>query len=442
MNSQFAHPDVVVVGGGMAGLSAACYLARAGVAVTLFEKAAGLGGRAATQKYEEYCFNRGVHALYYGGAASQVLQELGITYGGHKPKGYFVLHEGKPHLFPADPLTLLRPDLLDVADKLELTRLLPMLAMLKAHELGRVSIQEWLEQHVQRPRVRQLLASIARTFTYTAALEHVSAEVFVTQMQLSLKHNVRYIDGGWQTLVDGLRRAAEQAGVHIVSSTRVEAVEHQDGHVQGTRLRDGSIVPASAVIIATDPQEAVKLVDEGTYPALRQMVDAIVPIQVACLDVALRRLPSSRYPVVFDLDRPRFQTVQSLFTKIAPQGGALIHTIKYLDPAHPTDPREDERDLEDLLDTLQPGWRDVLVKRIYLPRIEAISMLPTPNVGGFAGRPGPQVPDIAGLYLAGDWIGAEGYLVDASMASARQVARLLLQGELRSVQQKLLLEVQ
>jgi phytoene dehydrogenase-like protein len=146
--------------------------------------------------------------------------------------------------------------------------------------------------------------------------------------------------------------------------------------------------------------------------------------------------------VVFDLDRPRFQTVQSLFTKIAPQGGALIHTIKYLDPAHPTDPGEDERDLEDLLDTLQPGWRDVLVKRIYLPRIESISMLPTPNVGGFAGRPDPQVPDIAGLYLAGDWIGAEGYLVDASMASARRVARLLLRGGLRTMKQKLPVEVQ
>src|SRR5690348_10873067 len=49
MESQLIETDVVIVGGGLAGLSAAAYLARGGVAVTLFEKAAHLGGRAATQ---------------------------------------------------------------------------------------------------------------------------------------------------------------------------------------------------------------------------------------------------------------------------------------------------------------------------------------------------------------------------------------------------------
>ena len=76
---------------------------------------------------------------------------------------------------------------------------------------------------------------------------------------------------------------------------------------------------------------------------------------------------------------------------------------------------------------MQPGWRDVLVKRQYLPRIEAVGTLPTASGGGFAGRPGPQVPGLTNLYLAGDWIGPEGFLVDASMASARRVAQLLLQ---------------
>ena len=440
MDTRFAQTDVLVIGGGLAGLSAACYLARAGVAVTLFEKAVNLGGRATTQVYADYCFNRGGHALYYGGAATHVLQELGITYSGHSPSGTFLLQESKLHILPANLRTLLRTAILNSADKLELLRLFTLLAIMKAHDVRTISVQEWLEQHAQRSRVRQVMAAAARTFTYSAALDLISAEVLVTQAQLALKHNVLYLDGGWQTLVNELHTVAEKAGARIVSSSRVASVEYRDGRVQAVRLRDGSIVHASAVIIATDPQDATKLVDEGKYPALCAMIDRIVPVQVACLDIALRSLPSSRYPVVFDVDRPRFQSIHSLFAKLAVREGALIQTFKYLDPSRPTDPSEDERDLEVLLDTLQPGWRDVLVKRVYLPRIEAASMLPMASTGGLAGRPGPRVPGIAGLYLAGDWVGSEGYLVDASFASTRQVAHMLLQGDLvslRSMEQKL-----
>ncbi len=69
----------VVVGGGLAGLIAACYLAGGGLSVTLFEKAAGLGGRAATQYVHGFAMNRGIHALYTGGATSQALAELGVS---------------------------------------------------------------------------------------------------------------------------------------------------------------------------------------------------------------------------------------------------------------------------------------------------------------------------------------------------------------------------
>jgi phytoene dehydrogenase-like protein len=137
------------------------------------------------------------------------------------------------------------------------------------------------------------------------------------------------------------------------------------------------------------------------------------------------------------MERARFMSTQSLYSHVAPTGGALIYTFKQLDPRQPTDPREDEHDLEDLLDTAQPGWRDVLVKRQYLPRIDAIGMLPTASGGGYAGRPGPQLPGITNLYLAGDWIG-EGFLSDPSMGSARRAAQRVLKGELaRPLEQKL-----
>jgi phytoene dehydrogenase-like protein len=131
--------------------------------------------------------------------------------------------------------------------------------------------------------------------------------------------------------------------------------------------------------------------------------------------------------VVQDLDGPRFMSAQSVYSRVAPKGAALIIAFKQLDPRYPGDPREDERDLEDLLDAAQPGWRGMLIKRQYLPRIEAVGALPTAREGGFAGRPGPRVPGLDNIYLAADWVGPEGFLVDASMASARSSARLLLE---------------
>jgi phytoene dehydrogenase-like protein len=375
--------------------------------------------------HDGYSFNRGIHALYTGGAASEVLRELGIAYSGHSPKDIYVLREGKLHIAPIGTLTMMRTDALSFADKLELMRVFARVPQLKPDELRGMSVQEWLERNTRRPRVRELMAANARTFVYSSALELVSADVFVKKVQISLSNPVLYIDGGWQVLVDGLRTAAEQAGARIVSGARVEAVEQEDGRIVGVRLRGGEVAHASAVIVATSPHDAVRLVDGGNYPPLREIVEALVPARVACLDVALSHLPDPRYPVVQDLEGPRFLSTQSVYSRIAPQGGALIHAFKQLDPLHLGDPREDERDLESLLDTVQPGWRQVLVKRVYLPHIEAIGMLPTVHSGGYAGRPGPQVPGLSNLYLVGDWIG-EGFLSDPSFGSARQVAHLLL----------------
>jgi phytoene dehydrogenase-like protein len=427
MRTEHTRTDTVVVGGGMAGLTVTCYLARAGVDVTVFEKAPELGGRAATQNVDGFRFNRGGHALYTGGAASRVLQELGIFYAYSIPTDTFVLQEGKLSPFPANPIGLLRTDLLDAGDELALFRLLVAIAMAKPRALAKTSVREWLDLKVRRPRLRRLMTAIARTFVYTTALDLVSAELFVEKLQRSLRHPVHYIDGGWQVLVDGLRATAERAGARIVSNARVEAVDLEEGRARGVRLRDGSLVHAATVVLATGARDAARLVDGGEHPTLRRIVDGLVPARIACLDVALSRLPLTEHPVVQDLDRPRFTSAQSVYARVAPEGAALIIAFKQLDPRHPGDPREDERDLEDLLDATQPGWRDVLVKRQYMPRIEAAGALPIAKDGGFVGRPGSQVPGIANLYLAGDWVGPEGFLADASMASARRVAQMVAQ---------------
>jgi phytoene dehydrogenase-like protein len=427
MEMKRAQTGVAVVGGGIAGLISACYLARAGLEVTLFEKSPVLGGRARTRETAGYLFNRGIHALYTGGPASGAFEELGVTYGHGTPKDTFVLDSGGVHPFPTSPSQFLRTDLLGAGDKLALVRFFTTLGRTRPRVLAGTSLQEWLELKIRRPRLRRLMVSVAYPLVYTSALDLVSAEVFVDKFQRALKHPVHYVDGGWGVLVEELRVATERAGARVVSDARVETVEVVGARARGVRLRNGSLVQASAVVIATRPREAAKLVDGGAHTALRRVVDGLTPGRVACLDVALSRLPSPNVPVVQDLDGPRFMTAQSVYSRVAPEGGALIYTFKQQDPRHPGDPREDERDLEDLLDAAQPGWRDVLVRRQYLPRMEAVGALPTARGGGFAGRPGPRVPGLEDVYLAGDWVGPEGFLVDASVASARSVARMVLE---------------
>src|SRR5262245_22740898 len=92
----------IVVGGGLAGLAAALWLARRGEPVTLFERAPRLGGRAQTRTQDGFRFNVGPHALYRAGAGLQVLGALGIAVSGRTPplSGAYAFDGGRLHTLP------------------------------------------------------------------------------------------------------------------------------------------------------------------------------------------------------------------------------------------------------------------------------------------------------------------------------------------------------
>ena len=84
-----------------------------------------------------------------------------------------------------------------------------------------------------------------------------------------------------------------------------------------------------------------------------------------------------------------------------------------------------EQELEQVLDLLQPGWRGLVIERRFLPRMTVTNALVT--AGGLAKRPHPAVSGLDGLYVAGDWVGGEGQLADASFASAKAAAEMIAQ---------------
>ncbi|MFA6617505.1 MAG: FAD-dependent oxidoreductase [Candidatus Neomarinimicrobiota bacterium] len=69
---------VVIVGGGLAGLTAGAFLAKDGIPVTLFEKEDHLGGLVKSFERENYVFDGGLRAVESSGLIISALNDLGI----------------------------------------------------------------------------------------------------------------------------------------------------------------------------------------------------------------------------------------------------------------------------------------------------------------------------------------------------------------------------
>ena len=443
--------NVVVVGGGLAGLAASIYLARGGRNVTLFEKRRLLGGRAVTTLRHGYRFNLGAHAFYRDGLAAKVYRELGIPVRGGTPKPRAIALIGDEELrLPTTWWSLITTSLLSLRGKRQLASALLHIRRFGGARSGAVTLREWIDARMSDERARQVLEALVRLATYSDHADLESASLVLSQMKVAMR-GVLYVDEGWQKIVDSLHSAAISSGVNFVSSSRIVGVQH-DGGVRAVELGglevdadrsdtlalafpsipeevEGTRLAAETVLLAVDPATAASLVgDAGAEWACAR------PVTAACLDVALRALPQPENTFALGIDRPLYYAVHSAFAQLTPKGGALVHLTKFTKERQATDEElegararrssvavDDEQELESLLDRMQPGWREVLVHRRFLPSMTVTNSLVTPGTR----RPSP-VTSVRGLYIAGDWVGDEGLLADASLASARAAAKAIL----------------
>jgi phytoene dehydrogenase-like protein len=400
----------VVVGGGVAGFSAAIELADSGNQVTLCEQSWHLGGRAATHHEQGYAMNIGPHGFYRAGIMRRQFDAWGIRYSGKAPLTggrAFLIANRKRHRFPTSTMNLLRSSAFSLRGKVSAGQALQKVLKTPAAALRGQSMEAWIQSQAGTEEAARLIAALVRLSSYSADLHRLDAGAAIEQIQLALAQSVLYLDGGWETLVAGLEAKAKSLGVEIRAEWGVKRVEQ--GAVES---RSGERIAADGIVLAIPPKE-VERVTGVELPAG-------TPARAACLDLGMRRLPEGAASFALGLDAPVYFSVHSLYARgLAPEGGALVQIAKYLD----RNASGTRAELESVADLAMPGWRDEVEVTRFLPEMTVAHTIPEAG----RGRPDIDTLKMPGVMIAGDWVGPEGMLADAAVASGLRAARALVQ---------------
>jgi phytoene dehydrogenase-like protein len=386
----------IVVGGGPAGLVAAGRLAEGGLPTTLLEAGSGLGGRAASERRHGFDLNQGPHALYAGGPAMRELRAMGIDLPRWNPTSprSVLLRDGRPTRRPDGSLALLR--------------WLAGVARRRPAGLAGLSVAEWLRRDLRSERARAVAGALVRVTTFVADHDALSADVAAGQLRIGLVPGVRYLRGGWQSLVDALAARAEGQGATLRTRAAVRALE-RDSDRWAVTLDEETLHADALVVAAGGPDAFAKLLG-GRAPAAPGPA-----AELSVLDLGLESLPREGRRFALGVDAP---TYLSRHSPPDHRGGVLLSLAGYA--------RQPHAELEAVADAVQPGWRERATLQRFLPRMVAVSAIPGPAGGGLGGR--PAIDRGENLYLAGDWLGPEGWLVDAAIASGAAAAAAALRG--------------
>jgi len=413
--------DVTVLGGGIAGLTAAIYLAQAGKKVLLLDKAAKLGGRGSSNTIGDAHLNLGAHALYTN--CIEILNEVGVIVSGKLPKlsGAFILGDQSNQMKIIEAFNLFLGNHLKWKEKMEFIRFYRHIRKMDLDEINHISLEEYLNRKITSSRVKNLILAFIRVSTFTSNSELISAGVAIGQLRSA---KVLYINDGWQSIVNDLIKKANQLGVTIQNSTVVSKITGSYPNIN-LILKNDTRINTSCLLSTINPIDLVKLIEEPISDSFLQKCNQMIPVKAACLDLVMKGLPNPKLNFALGVDQPWYFSNHSSVAKLSnKEGEIVVHLMKYLNSVNETDSKKDEEELEGLLDVLQPGWRDYVISRRYLPKLIVSNDIKKPFQKLDNHLSNSDV-GLEGIYIAGDWVGETELLLNASLTSVKNATKLI-----------------
>jgi protoporphyrinogen oxidase len=337
---------VAIIGGGIAGLTAAYRLTQGGHEVALYEAGPELGGLVRTFDVRGEPLEAFYHHIFTTDTTLvRLAEELGLgerLVWVDSKVGFY--HEGKIWPF-VTPLDLLRFQPLPLIDRVRLGLAGVYLRRQDDwHRYEEITAWEWLRRYVGQkgldvvwgPLLRGKFADQAEEVAMAWLWSKIHLRFASRRTGVSQKEQLGYMRGSFGVLIKELEKRVRAAGAHVETSQPVQRITVKDGRASGIVLSDGREIDADAVI-ACVPSERFLPLAPDLGPEYERRVKAARWQWALCYVIALKQSLTPIYWLnVGDPETPFIAVIEHTnFIEKERYGGVhLVYLSNYLTPNH------------------------------------------------------------------------------------------------------------
>ena len=387
-------------------MALALRLTRQGHRVTVFERAASVGGLASPAKIGEFTWDRFYHVTLLSDTSLRaLLEEIGladrlrwaVTRTG-------VFGKGKLHSVSTS-LEFLTFPLLSLVDTARLAATILYASRIRdGRALEAIPVTEWLQRWSGRRTWERLWLPLLRSklgenyrLASASFIWAIIARMYGARRSGQKREMFGYVDGGYDTVLRRLYQHLVDAGVTIRLGAGVEEVHSSAGSAM-VRAGDGQTHEFDDVVV-TLPCSRIARVCPQLTESERTRLGRVVYQGVLCASVLLRRPLGGFYVTNITDDGFPFTAVIEMTALVDPAtfgGHTLVYLPRYLAQEESYWSRNDAEVREDFLQGLErmyPDLRREDVLAFEVSRVREVLAIATLNYSAAAMPPVPTAAE-------------------------------------------------
>jgi prolycopene isomerase len=261
--------DIIIVGAGMGGLTAAAYLAKAGLHVLVLDRNPHPGGTAYAYHRKNFTFPMGPLGFSHPELIQKTLNHLEVGENLNLSRVHYRLRAFALDIPISLPFDAMARELIEIfpeesegvkkffRDPLDMH---PS-SDFSTHKLSDISASEYLHHLVKDWRLRRILGSIGTREPYS------SLPLLAAMWDLICSRGIWYPSEGMQSFCDRIVRAVKKNSGEIQLGAEVVKIHIEKEEVRGVTLMDGTKIHSRTIISNADYKNTfTKLVDSDAIP--------------------------------------------------------------------------------------------------------------------------------------------------------------------------------